>query len=97
MLKISRTTRLSNATGLYFLRDIHREEAERLLAGGLIEADETRGQRVVSFRLTSKRAPISVQVGSFGVNRLHVPVGSQYGLSGGIVFSHRNTYEDLAA
>lgn len=98
MLKISWRARLSNSTGAYFIRDLHRAEAVRLLAAGAITPDEIRGQTIVSFCMVeSYRAPFDVQVGSFGIHEEHAPVNSQYGLSGGIIYSHQNTWEEVAA
>lgn len=93
MLKISRRCRLSDSTGVRFLRHLHREEAAELQLKGAIVADETRAGAIISFRLTAVRISTSIQPGSFGIHREHVSVGQQYGLSGGIVFSHKNTYE----
>jgi hypothetical protein len=97
MLKIGRRTRLSNAAGVYFIRHLSRAEAIRLHNDGVIAPDETCGAEVISFRLTETPAIISVQVGSFGIHRTHVPVNQQYGLSGGVVFSHKPTYDSLRA
>jgi hypothetical protein len=35
--------------------------------------------------------------GSFGIHREHLPVGQTYGLSAGVVFSHKATYDRIAA
>lgn len=70
-----------------------RWRAEAMLASGCaIGAD---GNAV---RIVAGRHAIHIRPGSFGVHRQHVPVGSnQYGLSGGVVFSHCQTYERVAA
>lgn len=97
MLKISRRSRLSDAAGVRFICHLHRNEAETRVAQGAIVPDETRGEEIVSFRLTTFKAITPIRPGSFGVNRTRFPVNQQYGLSGGIVFSHRDTYGELAA
>ncbi len=98
MPKISRRCRLSDSTGVRFLRYLHREEAESLQRAKAIEAEEMRGGAVVSFRLTPVRLNTNVRPGSFGIAREHVPVGRSYGLSGGIIFSHKaNLYDGAHA
>jgi hypothetical protein len=48
-------------------------------------------------RLTVVAVAIVARPGSFGIQREHFPVGKNYGLSGGIVFDHKNTYDRIAA
>jgi len=95
MLQIQRRTRLCDGTGQRYLRTLHREEARALQLSGAIEVDEVSGWRIVSFRLTGLTlAPTDIRRGSFGINRKHVPVGREYGLSGGVVYSHQRSLHD---
>lgn len=96
MLTIPRRTRLSDGTGQRYLRTLHREEAQSLLRAHVIAVDETAGARIVSFRLSGVRVPTDIRPGSFGIRREHVPVGRQFGLSGGIIFSHQRNLHDEA-
>ncbi|MCU1326669.1 MAG: hypothetical protein JWN34_2039, partial [Bryobacterales bacterium] len=60
--------------------------------------DEKRGKVIVSFRLTTKPVPVNVRPGSFSIRREHFEVGKDYGLSGGMVFSHQpELYDRVAA
>ena len=100
MVKIKRRTRLSDHAGVRLLRHLHREEAATLVSLGVIAAEETARGEIVSFRLKQgARVPLdSIRAGSFSVHREHFPVGADYGLSAGVVFSHQSQlYEGVAA
>lgn len=90
MSKIRSRTPVMSAESDRILFYAHREHALRLLQEGTVRIDGE-SMRIAGSAKTSLRA------GSFGVHREHVPVNQQYGLSGGVVFSHKQTYEGLAA
>lgn len=95
MLTIPRRTRLCDGSGQRYLRTLHREEAQALSLTGVIVVDETAGARILSFRLSGLRLPTTdARPGSFGIRREHVPVGREYGLSGGVVFSHASNLHE---
>lgn len=78
---------------------ISAHQAQRqYIAGLVVISDISERSGVVSVeRIAGVRAPNDAKPGSFGIHREHVPVGNQYGLSGGLVFSHKRTYERIAA
>jgi hypothetical protein len=78
--------------------DLHRERVQPMLAAGLVRVESLNaGGAVAVVRMTAQAVPLSFRPGSYGINRQHVPVGNQYGLSGGVVFSHRRTHERALA
>ena len=78
--------------------DLHRERVALDLAAGIIVINEIVAGVLVSVRQTTKLATSEARPGSYGVNRQHLPVGKGYGLSGGVVFSPKRTWErELAA
>jgi hypothetical protein len=79
--------------------DLHREMAEYQLQAGLVTVHATNRHGAVSVvRLTGNLASNTARPGSYGVTSVHHPVGRDYGLSGGVVFSHHSQlYDRLSA
>lgn len=97
-MKIRRRVPVFAADGGRIVFDSHREESLSLLEQGCVVVGESAGDTVISLRLTGITLRSAVRPGSFGIRREHVETNHQYGLSGGIVFSHSMAlYEDLAA
>lgn len=67
----------------------HRERATQLLADGAVKVEGN------FLRLSGARvAQTDARPGSFGIRRQHMPVGREYGLSAGVVFSHQENLHD---
>lgn len=80
----------------YLVCRLHAAAARQYLDNGAAQPAEydERGN-VTIIRLTGKPVTLDARPGSYGVSRKHVPTGAS-SLCGGIIFSHKPTYERLS-
>jgi hypothetical protein len=78
--------------------EAHADEIKTLFARKAckIESKDKAGHIAVVKLLATART-IETRPGSFGILQRHVPVGNQYGLSGGIIFEHHGIGQLRAA
>jgi hypothetical protein len=74
-------------------------ETARLLTAGVVSVRSESSVGVIAVeRIAGARVTLSdAHVGSFGIQREHKPVGRECGLSGGVIYSHRQTWEGALA
>lgn len=86
MLKIRSRTPVLCADSDRVVFFVHKERIAKLIADGTLKQHD-------NYLRISGGCVSDVRPGSFGIRRQHVPVGREYGLSGGVVFSHHNLHE----
>jgi hypothetical protein len=73
-------------------------EIRRLLDAGVVKVRDSAVCGVIAVeRVAGAKVEVDARPGSFGVRREHLPTGNRYGLSGGVVFSPKRTWEEELA